>query len=105
MTVIYHYIFQGSLHDSAEERLRKTESEKDSLSLHVSVLTDQIDAQSEKIRDLEYSLAERHDKVINTEDMLQSVSKIKLTLMLYNSTVSSEIIAIQCMFLLLQKKE
>ncbi|VDI43640.1 Hypothetical predicted protein [Mytilus galloprovincialis] len=62
----------GSLHDSAEERLRKTESEKDSLSLHVSVLTDQIDAQSEKIRDLEYSLAERHDKVINTEDMLQS---------------------------------
>ena len=103
MTVIYH-IFQGSLHDSAEERLRKTESEKDSLSLHVSVLTDQIDAQSEKIRDLEYSLAERHDKVINTEDMLQSVSKIKLMLMLYKSTVNSEIIAIQCMFLLLQKK-
>ena len=44
------------------------------MSLQVSVLTDQIDAQAEKIRDLEYCLAERREKLISAEDMLQSVS-------------------------------
>ena len=44
------------------------------MSLQVSVLTDQIDAQAEKIRDLEYCLAERREKIISAEDMLQSVS-------------------------------
>ncbi|XP_076115630.1 liprin-beta-1-like isoform X3 [Mytilus galloprovincialis] len=81
----------GSLHGSAEERLRKTESEKDSLSLHVSVLTDQIDAQSEKIRDLEYSLAERHDKVINTEDMLQSELLTRTSLETHKLDLMAEI--------------
>ncbi|XP_063398148.1 liprin-beta-1-like isoform X4 [Mytilus trossulus] len=81
----------GSLHDSAEERLRKTESEKDSLSLHVSVLTDQIDAQSEKIRDLEYSLAERRDKVINTEDMLQSELLTRTSLETHKLDLMAEI--------------
>ncbi|CAC5381700.1 unnamed protein product [Mytilus coruscus] len=79
----------GFLQDSAEDRLRKIESEKDSLSLHVSVLTDQIDAQAEKIRDLEYSLAERRDKIINTEDMLQSWSSLVAAIMAQQSTLAS----------------
>lgn len=74
--LIKSFLFQanGYLQDSVEDKLQKIESEKDSLSLQVSVLTDQIDAQAEKIRDLEYCLAERREKLINAEDMLQSVS-------------------------------
>ena len=37
----------------------RLESEKDHLTLQVSVLMDQIDAQADKIRDLEKSLSER----------------------------------------------
>lgn len=37
----------------------------------VSVLTDQVEAQGEKIRDLESSLEEHHHKLISTEEMLQ----------------------------------
>ncbi|XP_052067415.1 liprin-beta-1-like isoform X6 [Mytilus californianus] len=81
----------GFLQDSAEERLRKIESEKDSLSLHVSVLTDQIDAQAEKIRDLEYSLAERRDKIINTEDMLQSELLTRTSLETHKLDLMAEI--------------
>jgi len=39
----------------------------------VSVLTDQVEAQGEKIRDLESSLEEHHHKLISTEEMLQQV--------------------------------
>ncbi|GAA6077784.1 liprin-beta-2b isoform X1, partial [Tachysurus ichikawai] len=37
----------------------------------VSVLTEQVEAQGEKIRDLEASLEEHHYKLISTEEMLQ----------------------------------
>lgn len=39
----------------------------------MSVLTDQVEAQGEKIRDLESSLEEHHHKLISTEEMLQQV--------------------------------
>ncbi|XP_026168059.1 liprin-beta-2b isoform X5 [Mastacembelus armatus] len=38
---------------------------------HVSVLTDQVEAQGEKIRDLESSLEEHRLKLVSTEEMLQ----------------------------------
>ncbi|XP_063223981.1 liprin-beta-1-like isoform X2 [Bacillus rossius redtenbacheri] len=54
-----------------EERLRRLESDKDSLQLQVAVLNDQIDAQADKIGDLEKMLEEKRKQLTNTEDVLQ----------------------------------
>ena len=43
-----------------EDKVRKLEADKDNLTLQVSVLSDQIEAQVEKIRDLERSLRISH---------------------------------------------
>lgn len=43
------------------------------LSIQVSVLTDQVEAQGEKIRDLEFCLEEHREKLNATEEMLQQV--------------------------------
>lgn len=40
----------------------------------MSVLTDQVEAQGEKIRDLESSLEEHRQKLASTEEMLQQVT-------------------------------
>lgn len=40
----------------------------------MSVLTDQVEAQGEKIRDLESSLEEHRQKLVSTEEMLQQVA-------------------------------
>uniref|UniRef100_A0A673YEP6 PPFIA binding protein 2 n=1 Tax=Salmo trutta TaxID=8032 RepID=A0A673YEP6_SALTR len=56
---------------SYQERLVRLEGDKESLVLQVSVLTDQVEAQGEKIRDLESSLEEHHHKLNSTEEMLQ----------------------------------
>lgn len=40
------------------------------------MLTDQVEAQGEKIRDLESSLEEHHHKLNSTEEMLQQVRDI-----------------------------
>uniref|UniRef100_A0A668AFW0 PPFIA binding protein 2 n=1 Tax=Myripristis murdjan TaxID=586833 RepID=A0A668AFW0_9TELE len=57
--------------ESYQERLVRLEGDKESLVLQVSVLTDQVEAQGEKIRDLESSLEEHHQKLVSTEEMLQ----------------------------------
>ncbi|KAL7982792.1 hypothetical protein Chor_005195 [Crotalus horridus] len=57
--------------DVYQERLTRLESDKESLVLQVSVLTDQVDAQGEKIRDLELCLEENREKLNATEEMLQ----------------------------------
>ncbi|XP_034144417.1 liprin-beta-2b isoform X13 [Esox lucius] len=57
--------------ESYQERLVRLEGDKESLVLQVSVLTDQVEAQGEKIRDLESSLEEHHHKLNSTEGMLQ----------------------------------
>lgn len=41
--------------------------------MQVSVLTDQVEAQGEKIRDLEFCLEEHREKLNATEEMLQQV--------------------------------
>ena len=64
--------------DGLEEKIRRLESDKESLILQVSVLTDQVEAQGEKIRELEGGLASKKDSLIMTEDMLQHVSMIWL---------------------------
>ncbi|XP_061077182.1 liprin-beta-2b isoform X2 [Conger conger] len=57
--------------ESYQERLARLEGDKESLVLQVSVLTDQVEAQGEKIRDLESSLDEHLHKLNSTEEMLQ----------------------------------
>ncbi|XP_077372418.1 liprin-beta-2b isoform X6 [Festucalex cinctus] len=57
--------------ESYQERLLRLEGDKESLVLQVSVLTDQVEAQGEKIRDLESSLEEHRRKLASTEEMLQ----------------------------------
>lgn len=57
--------------ETYQERLERLEGDKESLVLQVSVLTEQVEAQGEKIKDLESSLEEHHQKLVSTEDMLQ----------------------------------
>uniref|UniRef100_A0A4W4EC65 SAM domain-containing protein n=1 Tax=Electrophorus electricus TaxID=8005 RepID=A0A4W4EC65_ELEEL len=57
--------------DIYQDRLNRLESDKESLVLQVSVLTDQVEAQGEKIRDLDQCLEEHRDKLNATEHMLQ----------------------------------
>ncbi|CAG03417.1 unnamed protein product, partial [Tetraodon nigroviridis] len=64
-----HMSLGGS--DLYQERLSRLESDKESLILQVSVLTDQVEAQGEKIRDLDLCLDEHRDKLNATEEMLQ----------------------------------
>ncbi|XP_026221146.1 liprin-beta-1b isoform X3 [Anabas testudineus] len=64
-----HISLGGS--DHYQERLSRLESDKESLVLQVSVLTDQVEAQGEKIRDLDLCLEEHREKLNTTEEMLQ----------------------------------
>ncbi|XP_053356002.1 liprin-beta-2 isoform X2 [Clarias gariepinus] len=57
--------------ESYQERLCRLEGDKESLVLQVSVLTDQVEAQGEKIKVLENSLEEHQHKLNSTEEMLQ----------------------------------
>ncbi|GCB68013.1 hypothetical protein scyTo_0013764 [Scyliorhinus torazame] len=57
--------------ETCQERLTRLESDRECLVLQVSVLTDQVEAQGEKIRDLEACLEEHHLKLSSTEEMLQ----------------------------------
>ncbi|XP_041852374.1 liprin-beta-2b isoform X3 [Melanotaenia boesemani] len=60
-----------SNNETYQERLLRLEGDKESLVLQVRVLTDQVEAQGEKIRDLESSLEEHRQKLASTEEMLQ----------------------------------
>eukprot|EP00063_Salmo_salar_P006014 XP_013980849.1 PREDICTED: liprin-beta-1-like isoform X7 [Salmo salar] len=64
-----HHISMGG--DLYQERLSRLEGDKESLVLQVSVLTDQVEAQGEKIRDLDMCLDEHREKLNATEEMLQ----------------------------------
>ncbi|XP_043260179.1 liprin-beta-1 isoform X2 [Colletes gigas] len=53
------------------ERLRKLENERGALRMEVSVLSDQVDAQSTKIQELETLLREKKDSLRRMEEALQ----------------------------------
>lgn len=55
-------------------QISRLEDEKESLILQVSVLTDQVEAQGEKIRDLEFTKEEMQIKLEEAEQFLESVS-------------------------------
>ncbi|KAA0720899.1 polypeptide-interacting protein-binding protein 1 [Triplophysa tibetana] len=54
-----------------QERLSRLESDKECLMLQVSVLTDQVEVQGEKMRDLDTNLEEHRMKLNATEEILQ----------------------------------
>uniref|UniRef100_A0A665V9A0 Liprin-beta-1-like n=1 Tax=Echeneis naucrates TaxID=173247 RepID=A0A665V9A0_ECHNA len=54
-----------------QERLSRLESDKECLILQVSVLTDQVEVQGEKIRDLDTCLEHHREKLNTTEELLQ----------------------------------
>ncbi|CAL8356990.1 unnamed protein product [Lota lota] len=88
--------------DHYQERLTRLESDKESLVLQVSVLTDQVDAQGEKIRDLDMCLDDHRDKLNSTEEMLQqellcraSLETQKLELMSEVSSLKLKLNAIE----------
>uniref|UniRef100_A0A4W5QCP9 PPFIA binding protein 1a n=1 Tax=Hucho hucho TaxID=62062 RepID=A0A4W5QCP9_9TELE len=56
---------------SLTERLSRVESDKECLVLQVSVLSDQVEVQGEKIRDLDMCLEEHREKLNATEETLQ----------------------------------
>ncbi|ENN79295.1 hypothetical protein YQE_04253, partial [Dendroctonus ponderosae] len=58
-----------------DEKLRKVQYEKDSLQLQVQVLTEQIEAQSDKISDLEKTLQEKKTLLSDAEETLQRVNR------------------------------
>ncbi|XP_018899343.2 uncharacterized protein Liprin-beta isoform X2 [Bemisia tabaci] len=57
--------------EELEDQFKRLENDKDSLQLQVVVLSDQIDAQSEKISDLEKSLAEQKERFESMKELLQ----------------------------------
>ncbi|XP_061922378.1 liprin-beta-1-like [Entelurus aequoreus] len=54
-----------------QERLTRLESDKECFVLQVSVLTDQVEVQGEKIRDLDNCLERHREKLCATEELLQ----------------------------------
>ncbi|KAH3877314.1 hypothetical protein DPMN_001177 [Dreissena polymorpha] len=54
-----------------EERARRLEMDRSSLTMQVNVLTEQVEAQSERIREMEYQLENRRQKVQFTEERYQ----------------------------------
>ncbi|XP_034433798.1 liprin-beta-1-like isoform X2 [Hippoglossus hippoglossus] len=54
-----------------QDRLSRLESDKECLILQVSVLTDQVEVQGEKIRDLDSCLDHHREKLNATEELLQ----------------------------------
>ncbi|XP_048681756.1 liprin-beta-1 isoform X7 [Caretta caretta] len=88
--------------DVYQERLGRLENDKESLVLQVSVLTDQVEAQGEKIRDLEFCLEEHREKLNATEEMLQqellsrtSLETQKLNLMTEISNLKLKLTAVE----------
>ncbi|XP_012530529.1 liprin-beta-2 isoform X2 [Monomorium pharaonis] len=61
----------NNYHSKTEERLRKLESERGALHMEVSVLSEQVDAQSNKIQELESLLQEKRDALRQMEEVLQ----------------------------------
>jgi len=69
-----HIFLQGSLQGlDVEERLLRLETDKDSLHIQVSVLSDQIDVQTSKIHDLERVLDDKKNVLESTQDTLSRV--------------------------------
>ncbi|XP_075693901.1 liprin-beta-2 isoform X3 [Rhinoderma darwinii] len=88
--------------ETYQERLTRLEGDKESLILQVSVLTDQVEAQGDKIRDLETCVEEHNLKLNATEEMLQqellsrtSLETQKLDLMAEISNLKIQLVGLE----------
>ncbi|XP_075044169.1 liprin-beta-2 isoform X3 [Mixophyes fleayi] len=88
--------------ETYQERLTRLEGDKESLILQVSVLTDQVEAQGDKIRDLESCVEEHQLKLDATEEMLQqelssrtSLETQKLDLMAEISNLKIKLVGLE----------
>uniref|UniRef100_A0A8C7K9Y1 PPFIA binding protein 1 n=1 Tax=Oncorhynchus kisutch TaxID=8019 RepID=A0A8C7K9Y1_ONCKI len=72
---LVEWLQQGQL-----DRLSRVESDKECLVLQVSVLSDQVEVQGEKIRDLDMCLEEHREKLDATEETLQQEFLTRSTL-------------------------
>ncbi|CAL8322936.1 unnamed protein product [Lota lota] len=81
----------GSVEAAYQERLSRLESDKECLVLQVSVLTDQVEVQGEKIRDLDKCLAEHREKLNNTEQLFQQELSNRTALETQKTELMSEI--------------
>ena len=71
---IHFHQTNGYVHESAESKVKRLETDKQSLMLQVSVLTEQVEAQAEKLREMEYDVEGKRQKIRSAEEMYQSVS-------------------------------
>ncbi|XP_030844894.1 liprin-beta-1 isoform X5 [Strongylocentrotus purpuratus] len=60
----------------SHEKMKRLEGDKDSLQLQVNVLTDQLEAQNEKIEELEYACAKKSKQLADSETKLLQESEI-----------------------------
>ncbi|CAH1787238.1 unnamed protein product, partial [Owenia fusiformis] len=86
--------------DNQDEKLQRIESEKENLVLQVSVLTDQCEAATEKISELEKLAAERQERLAKQEVAIEqevlaktSLETHKLDLMAENSNLKIKLAA------------
>lgn len=68
---IFHFYLQRQ---DTDERLRRLQTEKESMALQVQVLTEQVSAQSDKIADLERIILDKTQQLSHSEDLLQRVN-------------------------------
>jgi chromosome segregation ATPase len=53
--------------------VRRLQSDKDALQLQIQILTEQINSQNDKLKDMEMSVNEKNHQLQNTEDLLNRV--------------------------------
>ncbi|KAG4073996.1 hypothetical protein HA402_014201 [Bradysia odoriphaga] len=63
--------WNGNQRQDTDERLRRLQTEKESMALQVQVLTEQVSAQSDKIADLERIILDKTQQLSHSEDLLQ----------------------------------
>lgn len=76
---------------SLEDRVHRLEGDKDSLQLQVTVLSEQVEAQTEKIADLENLLEEKKELLRKTEEQLQKEVMTRTSLETQRLELFSEI--------------
>ncbi|XP_031714876.1 liprin-beta-1-like isoform X2 [Anarrhichthys ocellatus] len=80
-----------------QERLSRLECDKECLVLQVSVLTDQVEVQGEKIRDLDTCLDHHRQKLNATEDLLQQELLKRTTLETQKLELMTEVSSLKLM--------
>ena len=63
----------GGIVGESGERLCRLENDRESLILQVSILTDQVEAQGDKIKDLVSMLKDKKDRLSDAEETIQVV--------------------------------